>query len=83
MADEPTGTEPRTEPRGATPGATPGDDFARAARERQTHFLAEFWQFTRQNTKWWLTPILVVLLRVGVLVLLGSTGAGPLIYTLF
>jgi len=64
-------------------GEDPDTDFARAAQERRSNFLAEFWQFARANKKWWLTPIIVILLLVGVFVLLGSTGAGPLIYTLF
>jgi hypothetical protein len=43
----------------------------------------EFWAFLRYNKKWWLLPILVVILLLGVLVFLGSTGAAPFIYTLF
>lgn len=74
MADQP-GSPPRSE--------GPETDFTRAAEERRTNFLVEFWQFARSNKKWWLTPIIVILLLVGVFVLLGSTGAGPLIYTLF
>jgi len=62
---------------------TADNEFARAAGERPTNFLVEFWQFALQNKSWWMTPIIVILLLVGVFVLLGSTGAGPLIYTLF
>lgn len=59
-------------------------DFERAADERQTGFLREFWQFLRHNKKWWLTPVIVTLLLVAALTFLaGSGGAGPLIYTLF
>lgn len=58
-------------------------EFSRAARERPPGFFAELWQFVRQNKKWWMTPIIVILVLVGGLVLLGSTGAGPFIYTLF
>ena len=45
--------------------------------------VGEFWRFLRHNKKWWLIPILVVLLSFGVLLLLASTGAAPFIYTLF
>ncbi len=32
---------------------------------------------------WWLTPIVLVLLLPGMLLMVGRTGAAPLIYTLF
>ena len=35
------------------------------------------------NKKWWMLPLIALLLGYGLLVLLGSTGAAPLIYTLF
>jgi hypothetical protein len=43
----------------------------------------EMLSFLRQNRKWWLLPIIVVLLLVGLLVVLGATGAAPFIYTIF
>jgi hypothetical protein len=43
----------------------------------------EFWHFLRRTRKWWLAPILVVLLALGVLIVLSSTAAAPFIYTLF
>ena len=45
--------------------------------------LGEFWEFLRTNKKWWLLPILVVVVLFGLLVLLAATGAAPFIYTLF
>ena len=59
------------------------DDFASAAEEAQPGILREFWDFLRYNKKWWITPIIVVLLFVSVLVILGGTAAAPFIYTLF
>lgn len=59
------------------------DEFATAARESRESVLAEFWQFLRHNKKWWLMPIVLVLLLFGLLVLLSGTGAAPFIYTLF
>jgi drug/metabolite transporter superfamily protein YnfA len=58
-------------------------DFARQASAAQIGFLHEFWLFLRQNKKWWLTPLLVILLVFGVLVVLGGTAVAPFIYTLF
>lgn len=53
-----------------------------AARGRQG-FFAELVAFLREHKKWWLLPTILVLAALGVLVMLASTGAGPMIYTLF
>lgn len=44
----------------------------------------EFWAFLRERKKWWLAPILVVLLLLGCLIFLtqGSSVA-PFIYSIF
>ncbi len=60
------------------------NEFERAAREETSPgFLAELWWFLRDNKKWWLLPIVAVLLFFGALVLLTGTGLAPFIYTLF
>ena len=43
----------------------------------------EFLYFLRTSQKWWLLPILAVLLLFGGLVFLSGTAAAPFIYTLF
>ena len=43
----------------------------------------EFVDFLFTNKKWWLMPIVLVLLLLGVLVMLSGTAAAPFIYTLF
>jgi hypothetical protein len=58
-------------------------DFEQFARQADTNLLVEFWGFLKENTKWWLLPILIALALVGALVLLGGTGAAPFIYSLF
>lgn len=60
-----------------------GTEFARQADSKQAGFLAEMWEFIANNKKWWLTPIIVVLLAFGLLIALGGTAAAPFIYTLF
>lgn len=45
--------------------------------------LADYWDFLKSNKKWWLTPILLALLLVGLLVFLSVSGAGPAIYPFF
>ena len=51
--------------------------------EGSSGVLSELWSFMAHNKKWWLTPIIVMLLLLGVLVVLGTSGAAPFIYTLF
>ena len=58
-------------------------DFAHRAAERQTGFARESWLFLRENKKWWLTPMIAVLLLLGALIFLGGTAVAPFIYTLF
>ena len=58
-------------------------EFEQLASEGQMSLMAEFWLFIKEEKKWWLTPIILVLLGVGALVFLTSTGAAPFIYTLF
>ena len=58
-------------------------DFAKQAELERPGFLNEVWTFFRYNKRWWLTPIIIVLLFIGLLIVLGGTAAAPLIYTLF
>ena len=46
----------------------------------QPGILAEFWLFLRSNKKWWLAPLLLALLLLGLLIVLGGTGLSPFIY---
>lgn len=52
-------------------------------QQQQPGLMQEFWLFIREEKKWWLTPIVLVLLLVGTLVALTQTGAAPFIYALF
>jgi hypothetical protein len=51
--------------------------------ERKTGIAAEFWMFLRETKKWWLLPIVAILLAFGLLMALSGTAAAPFIYTLF
>ena len=57
------------------------EDVAKSQRKRGT--FGELWQFMRHTKKWWLLPIIVILLAFGVLMALSGTAAAPFIYTLF
>lgn len=59
------------------------EDFAQEAGTSRPGFFREFLFFLGHNKKWWLTPILIVLVAIGGLVILGGTALAPFIYTLF
>jgi hypothetical protein len=47
-------------------------------------FLKDLWQFMRERKKFWLAPVVVVLLLLGVLIVFGGSSAvAPFIYSLF
>ena len=59
-------------------------EFEQLARtERQGNLVTELWYFLAQTKKWWLLPIVVLLLAFGLLIALSGTAAAPFIYTLF
>ena len=46
--------------------------------------LKEFWDFLKVRKKWWLAPIIIVLILLGALIVLTESSAvAPFIYTLF
>ena len=47
-------------------------------------FLNDFWDFMRARKKFWLAPIIIVLLLLGVLIVfVEGTAVAPFVYTLF
>lgn len=58
-------------------------EFEAGSHAPRTGLTREFWDFVKHNKKWWLIPIVVVVLLVGALVMLTSSGVAPFIYTLF
>jgi hypothetical protein len=62
---------------------SPGKFEEAAQAQGEGNLFVEMWLFLRDNKKWWLLPILVVLLGFGLLILLSGSGAAPFIYTLF
>ncbi len=46
--------------------------------------LKEFWNFLSERKKWWLAPIVIVLVLLGLLIIFAESSAlAPFIYTLF
>ncbi len=47
-------------------------------------FLQDLWGFMRERKKFWLAPIIIVMVLLGVLIVVGQGSAvAPFIYTLF
>ena len=47
-------------------------------------FLTELWAFMKVRKKWWLLPIIVVMVMVGALMVFAQGSAlAPFIYTIF
>ena len=46
--------------------------------------MSDFWDFLKVRKKWWLAPIVIVLLLLGLLIIFTESSAlAPFIYTLF
>jgi competence protein ComGC len=46
--------------------------------------ISEFWEFIRHRKRYWLLPIVIVLLLLGLLIIFTESSAvAPFIYTLF
>ncbi len=59
------------------------DSFADLAHSRRQSLGREFLNFLKHNKKWWLLPVLLILLGLGLLIFLSGTAAAPFIYPLF
>lgn len=58
-------------------------DFEQMAAEENGDFCRDLWGFLKENKKWWLVPLVVVMVGLALLMFLSSTGVAPFIYTLF
>ena len=58
-------------------------DFLSAAKRPRASLLRELFELLRTHKKWWLTPLVVTLLLLGLLSLLAGSSVAPFIYTLF
>ena len=57
--------------------------FEKAAEEKPQSLPREFLQFLKENKKWWLLPIVLVLGGISLFAILAGTGAAPFIYTIY
>ncbi|MDD5167828.1 MAG: DUF5989 family protein [Syntrophales bacterium] len=45
--------------------------------------LRDLWAFLKERKKWWLMPMIVMLLLMGLLIFSSGSAIAPFIYTLF
>ena len=57
------------------------DDFE--SLDSEQGLIAEFWEFLLENKKFWMIPIVMVMVILGGLIAAGGTAAAPFIYSLF
>ena len=51
---------------------------------RKFYLLRDLWSFMKERKKWWLLPIIIMLVLVGILIVLAqSSPLSPFIYALF
>ena len=59
------------------------ESFEEAGAGKSSSLLGEILVMLKQNKKYWLLPLVVLLLVFGVLIFLAGTSVAPFIYTLF
>jgi hypothetical protein len=75
--------DPNSQPPKQSSNEETRDSFLAESRSPRPSFARELLDFVLTNKKWWLVPIIVVLLGLSLLVLLSSSGVAPLLYPLF
>ncbi len=58
--------------------------LSKSNMRKNKNLLFELWDFLKVRKKWWLLPIIIMLVLVGILIILGQSSAvTPFIYPLF
>lgn len=57
--------------------------FLSAGERERSSGLGEMVHMVRSTRKWWMLPLILVIVVLGLALLITSTGAGPLLYTIF
>jgi hypothetical protein len=58
-------------------------DFLAAGNTNSDGLVGEMFGFLKDSKKWWLAPIIIGLLLIGLGLVLGGTAAAPFIYATF
>lgn len=65
-------------------GTVHPDNHPRSLKTIRMDFLKDLWLFMKERKKFWLAPVIIVLLVLGLLIVFGGSSAvAPFIYTLF
>ena len=60
------------------------NEFEKAGKSApSSNIFKDYIDFLAHRKKWWMLPIILVLFLMGLLIILGGTGAAPFIYSLF
>lgn len=59
------------------------DAFIAAGKQKRSSNTGEMLHMVRSTRKWWMLPLVLILVVLGLVLLITSTAAGPLIYTIF
>jgi hypothetical protein len=59
------------------------NDFQKAAQRSQSSLVGEFIGFLKRSRKFWLLPLIVIMLLLAMVLVLGGSAVAPFIYTLF
>ena len=62
---------------------TERDQFIQQGTVKRPSFLSEYLYLLRTSKKYWMAPLILLLLGFSLIMVLASTGAAPFIYTLF
>lgn len=61
-----------------------GKSYLRIKKYISMDFLRDFWNYMKERKKWWLIPMFIIFVLLGLLIVLSSGSAlAPFIYTLF
>ncbi|MFH1812404.1 MAG: DUF5989 family protein [Pseudomonadota bacterium] len=74
---------PRDEGTRESPEPSHVEAFRAAVQKDPSGVVGELWSFIRHEKKWWMIPLVAILLLLVALAILGGSPAAPLIYTLF
>lgn len=58
-------------------------EFESAGEKVRTRWWPEIFQMLKENKKYWMIPIILILLVAGLLILLGGSAIAPFLYPLF
>ena len=75
--------EPRADAAPAADGRTDDGAFERAATRKPRGLLSEYFNYLWTERKWWLAPVIFLLLLASGFIVLGGSGLAPFIYAIF